>query len=786
MTAFHFRGAHAAAVFLLLALASPIHTVLAAEGAGALEEIIVTATKRSESLSDVPMSIGVVSGEAIDKFKIEDMRDLQSFVPNFTVQSTFGNWAVRIRGLGSGVTNLAFDSSVSIFNDGIYCGRSRCLETALLDAERIEVARGPQGALFGKSTIAGALSVISARPTDEFESYVRASYEFENDGPAISAMVSGPITDVLRGRLVGSYEETDGYVKNTLIDTDEPEMEKLAVRGMLEWDISENMLGTLKVEHFDREVNGRSNQLVSPGLFGGLTADSDAEFEKDSERRVSTGTSIEDFDDSDSTSIVLSLDTTIGENTLTAIAGYWELDYENYLDVDGVAENFLNTTLSEEYDQTSLELRWLSPTGRTIEYIVGGLYHTSDTTTRQYSPFGFFPPALAPVPVGMDRNFDRETDTFSVYGQLTWNINDAFRVIIDARYTEEDQDGIGTAFPVIFPDDINPVYEPTAFAQQPEYLFFEDRKDTHFDPSIRLQWNATEEIMLYAVYAEGSKPGGLKANDGALGPQLLEKNADPAWMNTYVGQPSITAAEMAAGVTLEEGNGVFDFEDEQAKNYEIGAKALFADGRASLNVAVFQMDFDNLQTSSYDGTRFIIQNAASAEISGIELEGVWQATDNLRLTGSLGYLDHEYKEFMGAQCIVIDEDGTQQDPSCVDGDEDLSGEKLERTPDWEANLAADWVSAITSNLLLELNLSMYYSDKYAIRQDFHPLGTQDSFTKWDARIGLASADDRWDIALIGRNLGDKHVLQHAYEIADSNFVSFSEGRTIRLQGTVRF
>ena len=149
-------------VFLLI----PAQTLAASDDGRMLEEIVVTATKRTESLEDVPISISVVSGETIEKYQIVDLQDLQSYVPNLTVQRTFGNWAVRIRGLGSGVTNLAFDSSVSVFNDNIYCGRSRCLETAYMDPGRVEVARGPQGALYGKSTIAGALSVYSARPTE--------------------------------------------------------------------------------------------------------------------------------------------------------------------------------------------------------------------------------------------------------------------------------------------------------------------------------------------------------------------------------------------------------------------------------------------------------------------------------------------------------------------------------------------------------------------------------------------------------------------------------------------
>ena len=212
---------------------------------------------------------------------------------------------------------------------------------------------------------------------------------------------------------------------------------------------------------------------------------------------------------------------------------------------------------------------------------------------------------------------------------------------------------------------------------------------------------------------------------------------------------------------------------------------MFAGGRAFLNAALFYMEFDNLQTSSYDGTRFIIQNAASAEVTGFEVEGSWLATDNLQLNGALGYVDATYKDFMGAQCIVIDEIGTPEDPDCVDGEEDLSGERLERSPKWEANLGADWQASIGENLLFLASLSMYYSGNYYVRQDFSPLGKQDSFTKWDARLAVASASDNWELAVLGRNLGDERIIAHAYEIAGSSFVAESIGRTITLEFTWR-
>ncbi len=761
----------------------------AANGGNVLEEVIVTATKRSESLQDVPISIAVVSGETIDNLNIKDVSDLQSYVPGLTVQTTFGNWAIRIRGLGSGVTNLAFDSSVSIFNDGVYCGRSRCLEAGFLDPARVEVARGPQGALFGKSTIAGAISVLSAQPTDEFEGYIRAGYEAENGGYTLRGMVSGPLTDRVRGRFAFKKEELDGFIKNPITGMDEPETDNYALRALLAWDVSDNVSTTFKYERSDSRIDGRTNQLVSSGLFGGITGDADAEFKRDKIRRVSTGTDEQDFDDAQSDSFTLTMDAALGEHTLTAIANYWGLEYENYLDVSGVPELFLNTSLSEDYNQKSLELRLLSPVGQTFEYIVGGLYLSTDTKTRQYSPFGFFPAVgvpgfLVPNPVGGDRQFQRDSDTFSVYGQLTWNATDRLKVILDLRYTEEDQKGVGHAFPVVFLDGRNPTYEPTAFNQPPEYMFTEKRTDDSLDPSIRAQYELNDSISFYVAYAEGSKPGGLKANDGGLGAQLLEKDA--AFLQEFVGQAVVTPQNMIDGLTLKEGNGVFDFEDEKAKNFEVGTKMLILDGAATINIALFNMQFDNLQTSSYDGTRFIIGNAASAEIQGLEFEGVWQATGNLRLSASLALLDATYDKYLGAQCVVIDEDGTFRDPTCVDGEEDLSGEKLERTPDWEMNLNANWEKQISDAIVVSAMVSIYHSDDYSVRQDFHPLGVQDAYTKWDLRLALFSPSDTWEVAFVGRNLTDKMVLQHAYEIAGSNFVSFSRGRTLTFEALMRF
>lgn len=777
-----------------------------------LEEIVVTATKREKSVQDIPISVGVVTGEFINNFDIRDMSDVQNYVPGLQVQQTFGSWAVRIRGLGSGITNLAFDSSVPIYIDDVYCGRGKCMESAFLDIERIEVARGPQGALFGKSTIAGAITAISARPTDEFEAEVRVGAELEYGGYTATGILSGALSDTVRARLAVKSSDLDGYTDNLAIGGEDGDKKVNTARLGLEWDVGEDSSLYLKLETGKWEMDGRNNQLVRPGLMSLSTTDPRAEYRDDDRRSVSTGAEKEDFYDYEWNSATLKLDTAIGDHTLMAVAGYWEYENDWFLDVDGHPEPILNTFLADEYDQTTLELRVLSPTDQTFEYIAGAWYQDSELTTRQYSPFyPLFWQAAIGIPIavgstippladaflfgtGMDRNFERESEAYSIYGQLTWNINPSFRAIVDLRYTDEEQEGLGFSYPLVFsgPSSFSPVRTAGGLpGHQTEYLFRQDREDDSLDPSIRLQWDVNNDMMAYFAYAEGSKSGGLKANDANLGNQLLDRAADTAFLQRFTGQSTITAADIAAGINLQQGNSIFDFEDEEAESFELGMKTSFANGTANLSVALFTTEFANLQTSNYDGTQFIIGNAGEATVDGIEVELTWQATDNLRLHSSISYIDAEYDDFAGAQCVE-NADGTFKNADCVVdpstgiGTENQKGEPLERSPDMEFNLTALWESQLTDALRLKASASVYYSDEFFVQPTQAAYATQDSFTKYDARVAVASSDERWEVAVTGRNLSDEMVINHAYNIAGSQFNALGMGRSVTVEGVFRF
>jgi iron complex outermembrane receptor protein len=226
----------ALALFLLvfaapgLAIAQTDSDVDVDEEYTVLDQVTVTAQKREESLSEVPLSISVISGLTIDKESIQNFEELDERVPNFFVGRSPGADAIFIRGLGAGSGSPTLEQSVVMFVDEIYGGNARQFQIPWLDMERVEVLRGPQGTLVGKNTSAGAVRIISRRPTDEFEAYASAEYDFELDGPTINAILSGPVSEGFGLRGAFKYRNVDGYVYNSLTDEDEPGDEELAGR----------------------------------------------------------------------------------------------------------------------------------------------------------------------------------------------------------------------------------------------------------------------------------------------------------------------------------------------------------------------------------------------------------------------------------------------------------------------------------------------------------------------------------------------------------------------------
>jgi iron complex outermembrane receptor protein len=735
----------------------PALAISGTAGAQMLEEVIVTAQKRSQSLMDVPISVNVVGGEMISNQGITNLNDLSDYVPNLSMNQTGLGTNVTIRGISSGI-NPAFEQSVGMYVDDVFYGRPQLARVPYLDIDRVEVLRGPQPILFGKNAIAGAISATTVRAsTDEMEGFIESEYNFDQEGYEVSGAVNIPVSDTFAIRFAGLKRESDGYYDNTTLNKDESELDTEVLRANFQWDATEDLSINLKVENADFTTKGRFLEIESPvgapsyadslasnPLSLGYALDDKQDF-----KRQSNG----DYDETDVDNITLTVDFALGDHTLTAITSGVQYDYFQQCDCDFIGVEIFQTAGSEEYEQFSQELRLSSPGGDTVDYIVGAYYSEYDIETDELLAFGSnsIAPGFAStggtaaiLDTGTRRNYETDSEQWSVFGQATWNISDELRLTVGGRYSEEDKTGSrevnivslggatgpfdSTNFPVfdggIIPTPLVWNVLGVETEQGNGHSRNEKRNESVFTPAVTVQWDVTGETMLYASYTEGFKAGGFDARSN------VQDN--------------------------------FEFEDELATSYELGAKMSLADGAAELNVAIYRTEYDDLQTSQFDGNLgFNVTNAGVATTQGIELDGRWQATESLYLTGALGYLDFEWDKFEDSQCYFGETPSSPSNDLSVPGSAqprlcDRTGDTREMAPELTANIGADYSLDISDDIGVVFGINLSYTDDYFTSPTLDPNLVQDSYVKVNARIQLASVDG-WSIALIGENLTDEGI-----------------------------
>jgi iron complex outermembrane receptor protein len=665
-----------------------------------LEEIIVTAQKREQSLTDVPLSVAVVTGETLQNFKVYTFDELDRWVPNFWVNDSPGNNTVYIRGIGTTPGNLAFEQSVTLFVDGVYAGRARQFMSPFLDIERVEVLRGPQGALFGTNTSAGAVSVTTARPTEEFMGRASLGYEFEYESYEVTGYVSGPMSDNVQGRLALRYEDIGGFLTNTVTGAEEPESENFVIRGSLAWQPGDNwdIVGKIESSSFDTEGSAFQRLRPPEEIF-------------DQEKETAGFGQIDD-DKNDAFNATLTANYFWGENTLTSITAYSEYDFTKHIHADQGPTDTWFTTFAEDFSQFSQELRLISPAGETLEYIVGLYYHTNDVDPLFAGSQVIFPTTVGPLAGVHEVYFYQDTDLFSAFGALTWNINDQWRVTGELRYTNEDKSARQDRAIV------SGILPPTWGDQ----TITDSRSDSSTDPGFKIQWYATESTMLYATFAQGSKSGGWQGNSRDL-------TADN-----------------------------WQIDGESSENFEVGLKSTFLGGSAWLSLTLYNTEYDDLQVSVWTGTTFATANAAKATSKGFELDGAWQFAPAWSLQGGLAYLDATYDDFPGAPCRI-------DEPDCDPADNNLAGVSLGWAPEWSGNIALNLDQDMKSDLRLVGTLALLYRDDVWLTPtgDAGPANTLQPSTTWlDARIGIGSQDGRWTVALVGKNLTDEVTIAQSF------------------------
>lgn len=766
-----------------------------------LEEVVVTAQKREQSLQDVPIAVAAMSGEKINDLGIVDLQELALYIPNVNINQGQATANLFIRGVGSG-TNAGFEQSVGLYIDGIYSGRGQLSRVPLtLDLARVEVLKGPQGILFGKNTIGGAISITSGRPDHEFESYVEAVYAPEDGEQIYTGVINGSITDNLAGRLALRYEGMDGWWDNETLDTEGPDKDNLFIRGSVLWDISDSVEVIAKYEHGDFETVERPHVVYQSdqpiNVFGG----NPFPVIDDHDRGAS------DIPQSDETSLdvaALTVNWDLESGTFTSITGYASYDTERQSNSDISAFASLNRQLEEDYSQFSQEVRLVSPGGEKLDWIIGAYYQQSELDISRVNPALDFalsgPLGVAALILTEDTRvpsqFEQESSSWAIFAQGTYAFTDTLRLGLGLRYNEEEKDldkvivspGLGARVGANAVVLANPASGGLISDLRSHSFQNLSRDESMATWSTNLQWDATDSAMIYASVSTGFKGGGYDEAYSNAGP--LVRTGD-----IFTGVPDGGIIE--TGVTGD----ILEYDEETVLAYEIGAKMSLLDGAADLNIAIFRMEYEDLQVSSLVGDVFRVGNAGESISQGLELDGRWMMAEGLTVGGSLGYLDAYYEDFTGATCTVPQTSDPVSNPGCLDDDgtnivpggsggQNLSDETLLFSPEWSGNLNAEWIVGLGDNLELRTTMDVNYNGSFFSALDLDPNTKHDSATKVNMRIALADIGDTWSLALLAKNLTDEKTLVWKNDVALTNSNSYfgvpERGRSIAIQAGYRF
>ena len=778
-----------------------------------LEEIVVTAQRREQSLQDVPISVTAVTGEAILEGGFSDMEDLSVFVPNLFMQDTFTGQVLAIRGIGTTAGNEAFESAVAIFHDDVYYGRDNLGQNAFFDLERVEILRGPQPIFFGQSATAGALNVTSREPGDAWEADVQVAYG-DDEELNFETGFGGPVSDNFGVRVAGRYYDLGtNFYFNPLTGEDSVAKENTGFRVLGVWEPSDTVRVRLKYEYQDIWQLGTGGEwircdldpatsLANPGISPGFNALcaldiaagvsditrldgadgnqghvdiydrvaalnaglspgdpgywGDGTVNLRSGAPLGPGTSgyirpnlneVYEFtqdEDREFDSNVYSgrIDWDIGETlTLTSTTSYLDYDKKDWLDPDASSLAVFTDLRLEKFEQTSQELRVQSSTDQFFAWMAG-LYwqeHDLDSILNIYagSLLGARPnvqPDSASASYGVQLLENSEWQALFFAG--TFNLSEDLRLNLGGRYQDVSKSAtqIGTD---AYLSTTGTAYGPrTEFARSTPSLDFDD-----FLPEVGIQWDANDNVMVYAKYSEAFKMGGF-----VVAPPIGGSIDDSVYL------------------------------PEEAEGAEIGFKTTLFDDNLQFNVAYYDTDYTNLQVSVFiaEGAGFFLTtNAAAAETKGLEFDGRWAISEGLQLGFSGSFAEATYTDYQGAECNSFQDKLWQIDTSPATPGlcrQDLSGVRISNHPEWTLGLQPAYTFDLGANFVATLSANLFFSDGYELaatsQQD--PISFIDNWHRLDARFAVGPRDGNWQLALYGRDLTDERV---AYGAGLNNFQS---------------
>jgi iron complex outermembrane recepter protein len=776
-----------------------------ASGDRAIQEIIVTARRSSESLMKVPVSVTAMSGPVLARYNSSDLTRVAQMVPQVSLESggEGGGGTFIIRGIGSTADEPGIEQSVGVIIDGTPVGRPRILTDAMFDTAQVEILKGPQALFFGKNSPAGVISVSSVDPViGKFDGYARVGYEFRAQERYAEGAISIPLTPTLAVRLAGRVDQMAGWVKTTLAPALDPNSAITGVNAILPggnymgpdehtaaarvtvlWQPTPDFKSKLKASYSSYSDNGSQFETVCPGqahpyseATGQIATANDCLLNR--QRHATSmpavyGTGLDNqwasgigFDWVHSFVGSWTNDYDFGDGLkASAITGYYYLARDGFNNSNGSVFSEYSGGTTERTQNISQEVRLTSDFKGPINFMLGGYYEHN--TRSQTSDIRLFPLSPDTRTGSYQTAFGfahQNAHALSLFGQLRWSILDNLELSGGARWSREtksvymDNSFVSNG---LIPEPYGPggsiidvPLAELALAPEGELLYRSFRGD-NVSPEVTLTWHPTPLQTLYGAFKTGYKSGAIS--------------------NPVV----LTAANVTDLLVVQ---------PEKVRGGEIGYKAQLLDRTVRVELTGYYYKFSSLQLSAFNSqtSSYFLLNAADATQKGIEAQVEWRATRELTLRAAGGYNDNTFGSFLNGACYAYQ---TTQE-GCVNGVQDLSGRRLFRAPKWSATFGASYDFEVANGYKLGLNTDARFTSGYYQQENYNPASYQGAYWLLNAGVRFYPDSEKWELAFIGRNLTNTTYMTYSSDAPGSGPGTIealaSRGAELTVQGTIHF
>jgi outer membrane receptor protein involved in Fe transport len=756
-----------------------------------LEEVLVTAQKRTATLQDTPVAVSVVSGELLKQRSLDDIQEMELAVPSLSVtqNQSSSQQTFSIRGLGTSGNNAGLEPSVGVFIDGVYRSRAASAIDDFIAVERVEVLRGPQSSVYGKNTPAGVISIVTKKPQREFGADFEQSFGSYNS-KITRGTITGPISDTVSYRVSGNRNTRDGFIDNVQEGRDAVNnRNRHALRGQLLIEPSDELTIRLIADtsSIEEDCCGAPFYYNDPGNAAATTALGATILPDDIyARKIKFDRAMET--DQEQSGYSAQLDWERESYSFTSLTAFRDFEESNDIDADFI-DIELSGVLQNTFDRQvfTQEFRLQSTGENKVDWLLGYYFYDADQDSGGENRLGSFArpffdsrvfglvslveqlkgaPTGSYIESGTGRKseFSLLTTSHSVFGKLDWHINDKLTASLGTRWTTEDKvitarmttDAPYSAIDFSDPTSdpavatlaaINPLFPTYAgFVQlfRPVSDFSERRSEQEPTGELIVSYEYSDDVSLYASGKRGYKAGGFNVGAGSNGA---------------------------------------DFDKELADAWEVGAKIRALDNNLQFNIAAFSQRLRDFQSNAFNGTTFVLTNAGEIQIDGFEFDTLYAPTSNLFLSFAGSYLDHEYTSYVGGPQIVRPAGSTPPLPPV----QDLSGKPLSGVPDWTLSSSINYVKSFGA---VEgfANLGARYRGSRNVTSEQNPIADQGSYVTANATVGIRDADGFWTVNLWGKNITDEEYTDGLFNsvIQAGSFNAYpgdprSYGVTLRLQ-----